>query len=110
MRVKGGFAENLEAHLREFVEPALRQGGAPLQGEVERVEQRVVDVKDGALADFVDGVVDALDDLRLLVRRNVLVLDLAEQRDDLLRGRLKQVCVVHRSDLERGRLHQFLVE
>ena len=79
MGVQRGLAEDFEAHLGEFVEPALGEGGSALECQVERVQQGVVDVKDGALPDFLDRVVDSFDELWLLVGCHVLVLDFPKQ-------------------------------
>ena len=110
MGVQGGLAEDFEPHLRELVEPAFGQGGSPLQRQVERVKQRVVNVKDGALADFLDRVVDSLDELRLRVRCLVLVLNFPQQRNDFLGRRLQQVCVIHGAQFKRGRFDELLLE
>lgn len=109
MGVEGGFPQEFETHFGEFVEPPLCQRCSALQRQVERVEERVVDVKDGSLADFVNCVVYAFDDLGLLVTCEVLVLDLSQERDNFLRRRLQQVCVVHRPDFECSRFEQLLV-
>ena len=65
--------------MREFVQPALGHGGTPLQGEVKAVEKRIVDVKNCSLTNLVNGVIDLLDYVRLLVCSDILVLYLAQK-------------------------------
>lgn len=110
VRVERGLSENFQAHLREFVQPALGQWWPSLKRQIKAIKQRVIDVKDRPLADFIDGIVDLLDYLRFLVGRDILVLNFAQKRDNLLCGRLQQPCIIHRSDLESGSLDQFFVE
>ena len=62
------------------------------------------------MTNLVNGIVNFLHDLRLLVRRNILVLYLAEQRDDFLSWCLKQARIIHGSHLKRCRFHQLFVE
>ena len=46
----------------------------------------------------------------LLIRRYKLVLKFTEERNNLLSGRLEQVCVVHGSHFEGCSLDQLLME
>ena len=62
------------------------------------------------MTNLVNGIVDFLHDLRLLVRCNILVLNLTEQRDYFLSWSLEQTRVIHSSHLKRGRFHQLFVE
>ena len=62
------------------------------------------------MTNLVNGIVDFLHDLRLLVRRNILVLYLTEQRDDFLSWCLEQARIIHGPHLKRGRFHQLFVE
>ena len=110
MSVERGLSENLEAHLRKFIEPAPGQGRTPLQRQVKRVQEGVVDVEDGPLTDFVDCIIDLLNDLRLLVCCNKLVLEFAKEGNYLLSGRLKQICVVHGSNFKGCHFDQLLMK
>ena len=95
--VQRGLPQYFKTHLTELVQPAFRQRRAPLQRQVQRVQQRIVDVEYGPLSNLVYSIVDLVDDLWLLVCRHELVLNLSQERDDLLRRRFQQVCVVHGS-------------
>ena len=53
--------------------------------------------KDSPLADLFDGIVYSINYGRFLISRYVLVLNLAEERDYLLRWSLEQISVIHRS-------------
>ena len=81
--VEAGLAQVLQAQLGELIDPALGQG-ATLHGQVQRVHHVKIKFKDSPLADFFYSIIYSIDYGRLLIRRYVLVLYLAKQRDYLL--------------------------
>ena len=96
------FSEALHSKRRKFIQPPLCDRWPPLHGKIERVEQRVINVKDGTLSNLVNCIIDPLNHVLMRVidfACEEIILDLSEHLNDLLSRSPEEITVIDGFDL-----------
>ena len=108
------FSKTFHSKLRKLVQPSLCDGGSTLHRQIERVKERIVNIKNGSLSNLVNCIVYSLDHILLLRLFNFKcqewILDLFEHSDDLLSRGLEQMSIVECLNLLLSRHSQLIFE